>query len=126
MSKVLYSAVVLDSKSKEDLIRFFRPIITENDEILCHHMTINLGEIDPQYADALGRNVELTAYDYAFDDKVMAVGVKGFPTKNKKAHITVLVNRRNGGKPKMSNDLTNWNPIGIEIKLHGVVTEVKQ
>ena len=45
------------------------------------------------------------------DDKVMAVGVEGYPTNNKKAHITVAVNRTAGGKPMMSNNLSDWKKV---------------
>jgi tRNA nucleotidyltransferase/poly(A) polymerase len=125
MGRVLYSAVVLDNKSKHDLIKVFKPMIPDGYEILAHHMTLNMGGIDPKYKRDLGRDVELTVTDYAMDDKVMAVGVEGYPTNNKKAHITVAVNRTAGGKPKMSNNLTDWKPLGFPLKLIGTVSEVK-
>ena len=68
----------------------------------------------------------LSVIDYAIDDKVMAVGVEGYSSNNKKAHITIAVNRTNGGKPFMSNQLSDWKPIGFQIKLTGIVTEVKK
>ena len=60
------------------------------------------------------------------DDKVFAVGVDGYPTNNKKAHITLAVNRQGGGKPMMSNNLENWRPIGFPLVLKGIVTQVKR
>jgi hypothetical protein len=125
MDNVAYSAVVLDDKSRSRLIERFKSIIPEGFEILAHHMTINLGEIDPAYEKYLGLPVRINVVDIAGDNKVMAVGVEGFPTKNKKAHITLAVNRQAGGKPKMSNDLVDWEKLNRPLSLIGKVTEVQ-
>jgi hypothetical protein len=89
-------------------------------------MTLNMGTIDPRYAQDLGKAVELTVIEYAIDNLVMAVGVKGYPTNNKKAHITIAINRNEGGKPVMSNNLTDWRPIGFSVILNGTITEVSR
>jgi len=47
MSNVSYSAVVLDDRSRTRLIERFKSLIPEGYEIVAHHMTINMGEIDP-------------------------------------------------------------------------------
>lgn len=122
---VAYSAVVIDNDSRNELLNHFSSIIPDGWEIIAHHMTINLGEIDPEFEKYLGFKVTLNVEDIAFDDKVIAVGVSGFKSKNKKPHITLAVNRSNGGKPVMSNYLTNWKQISFGLKLNGVVTEVK-
>jgi hypothetical protein len=70
--------------------------------------------------------MNLSVIDYAIDDKVMAVGVEGYPTMNAKAHITIAVNRNAGGKPVMSNNLTDWKEINFKIELKGIVTEIKK
>jgi|JFJP01.1.fsa_nt_gi hypothetical protein len=125
---VSYSAVVLDEKSRNRLIKVFWNIIPSNFEVIAHHMTIKMGALDndsQEKRDLLdGKTIQLTANDYSIDDKVMAVGVDGYPTHNNKAHITLAVNRQNGGKPFMSNKLTDWKPLGFQIKLTGKVTEV--
>jgi hypothetical protein len=125
MAGISYSAVVLDGQSRERLINRFRSIIPEGFEIIAHHMTINMGEIDPEYEKYLGLPVRLAVEDIAMDDKVIAVGVSGFKTNNAKAHITLGVNRANGGKPMMSNNLTNWEKIRRPLSLTGKVTEVE-
>jgi hypothetical protein len=122
--KVAYSAVVLDDISKNKLIKVFNKMIPEGWEIIAHHMTINLGVINSKYADDLGKSINLSVENYAIDDKVMAVGVSGYPSINIKPHITLAVNRKDGGKPMMSNKLTNWRPLGFPLKLTGIVTEV--
>jgi tRNA nucleotidyltransferase/poly(A) polymerase/GNAT superfamily N-acetyltransferase len=124
MRRVLYSAVVLDSGARFRLVERFKKYIPENYEIIAHHMTINMGKIDPEYEKYLGMSVELTVEDIAIDDKVVAVGVSGFGTKNAKAHITLAVNTLGGGKPKDSNNLVNWQKIRRPLLISGKVTEV--
>ena len=122
---VSYSAVVLDESSRQRLLNRFGSYIPEGWEVIAHHMTINMGEIAPELEQYLGMTVELTVEDIAMDDKVMAVGVGGFHTKNEKPHITLAVNRVNGGKPFMSNKLENWNKVK-PLFLKGKVTEVER
>ena len=126
MSKgISYSAVVLDENSKERLIKRFNSMIPNDWKIFGDHMTINLGAIDPEYAKFLGMSVQISVDSIAMDDKVMAVGVSGFYSKNNHPHITIAVNRQNGGKPMMSNNLTDWTPLKIPLLLKGIVTEVE-
>jgi len=88
-------------------------------------MTINLGAIDPTYAKYLGMSVQISVNSIAMDDKVMAVGVSGFHSKNNHPHITIAVNRQKGGKPMMSNNLTDWKSLKIPLLLKGIVSEVE-
>jgi hypothetical protein len=127
MSNVAYSAIVLDERSREKLINFLnkKNLIPEGWEIIVDHATINSGEIDPNFIKYLGFPIKLNVIDYAIDDKVMAVGVSGFQFKNAKPHITVAVNRVNGGKPVMSNNLTDWKNLGQPLTVVGKVSEVK-
>jgi hypothetical protein len=125
MKNVRYTAVVLDDKSRTALLKRLGNMIPEGWETIAHHMTINMGAIVPEFAKFLGMNVDLNAEDFAADDKVMAVGVAGMPTKNGKPHITLAVNRANGGKPMMSNQLTNWEKLSEPLVLSGKVTEVE-
>jgi len=124
MSKISYSAVVLDERSRKRLIDKFKKIIPEDYEIIAHHMTINMGEIDPNYEKYLGMPVRLSVDEIAMDDKVIAVGVSNFPSKNDKPHITLAVNRQNGGKPVMSNYLKNWEKVKRPFYVVGTVQEV--
>jgi len=124
MKNIAYSAVVLTDESHGKLLKVFGSMIPEGWKPYAHHMTLNMGVIDPKYADKLGQEVELTVVDYAIDDLVMAVGVKGFPTNNAKPHITLAVNIDGGGKPFFSNKLTDWKPIGFPLKVTGIITEV--
>lgn len=120
---ISYSAVILDDKSRENLINRFKKYILNDWEVIAHHMTINTKEITPEWENYLGMDVNLTVESIAMDDMVVAVGVSGFYSENKKPHITLAVNRKNGGKPFMSKNLENWRKIK-PITIKGKVTEV--
>lgn len=122
-SDVLYSAVVLDEKSKSLLLQNFRSIIPEDWKIYVHHMTIAFGK-GVQDKSELGKTVTLRVTKLGISDMAIAVGVEGYPSKNAIPHITLAINP-NGGKPVMSNDITNWKDI-TPIKIQGTVTEVKK
>lgn len=125
MAGISYSAVVLDDRSKQRLIERFKNIISEDFEIIADHMTINMGEIDQEYQKFLGLIVRLNVNEIAMNDKVIAVGVSGFETHNAKPHITLAINRKAGGKPMMSNNLTNWEKIRRPLMITGKVVEVE-
>lgn len=123
MKKISYSAVILDDKSRSKLITTINEHIPNDWEVIAHHQTINMGEINTEFERYLGMKVPLRATELGFSDKVMAIKTEGFPTVNKIPHITIAVNRKDGGKPFMSNQITNWKKIP-EITLMGTVEEV--
>ena len=125
MANVAYSAVVLDEKSRSRLLEKIKNEIPEGWDVVTHHMTINMGELDPEYVKFLGMPVRLSVDEVAINDKVMAVGVSGFNSKNAKPHITIAVNRQAGGKPMMSNSLTDWQKLKRPLLISGKVTEVQ-
>jgi hypothetical protein len=121
-SDVLYSAVVLDTASRTFLLDFVDDLIPEGWKVIAHHMTINLGELKDK--SNVGEEVVLTVTDVGLSDMAMAVKVSGYPSKNENPHITVAINP-DGGKPAMSNQITNWRPVK-KVMLNGVVTEIKK
>ena len=88
-------------------------------------MTINLGEIDSKFERYLGLPVRLSVNDFAMNDNVMAVGVSGFESSNAKPHITLAVNKGAGGRPVMSNQLTNWERLKRPLLITGKVSEIE-
>jgi hypothetical protein len=127
-TKVLYTAVMLDMKSKEMLKKEFAHIVPDGWEWIGHHMTIQLGELPGVLKhEMLGKRVNLEVISFGKDDKVMAVGVDGYWSKNKRPHITLAVNRSGGGKPVMSNHISTelWEPYKMDILLSGIVEEYK-
>ena len=127
--KILYSAVVLDEKSKgilkNDLTKlFYDPKIHgEKWELFAHHMTIVFGK-GLEDKSEVGKTVQLTATELGISDMAVAVKVEGYPSANAIPHITVAVNIADGGKPFMSNKITDWTPLNNPIVLSGIVTEI--
>ncbi len=123
MKDISYSAVVLNERSKNKLIETFKNKIPEGYRIVADHMTICLGALPENQKKDIGLTVQLAVESFAMDDKVIAVGVTGYPSKNEHPHITLAVNDQNGGKAMMSNYLTNWEK-ALRIRVSGVITEV--
>lgn len=129
MAGISYSAVVLDDISHQKLVNVFKPMIPEDWVIVAHHMTIKLGALDDNSQakkDMIEeKTITLKVIDYAIDEKVMAVGVSGYESTNTKPHVTLAVNKNDGGKPMMSNYLKDWKELIVPLELTGKVTEVK-
>jgi predicted kinase len=119
--KVLYSAVVLDEISRNLLFKAFSEYIPEDWKKIGHHMTIAFGKGVDDEAD-LGKEVGLNVTDIGVSDMAIAVKVEGYPSKNAIPHITLAINP-DGGKPVMSNQITNWEPIG-GLKIRGTVQNI--
>jgi predicted kinase len=123
--KILYSAIVLDNPSRSNLLIKLGDNIPEGWEVIAHHLTVAFGKGFPEdLKERLGGNVELNATHFGTSDLAIAVMVNGFPVENKIPHITLAVNRKEGGKPFDSNKITNWVKLDKEIKLNGVATEI--
>lgn len=128
---IRYTAVVLDDKSHGKLASVFGSRIPQGWKLFAHHMTLNMGGIKviPENEKHLGEKIMLSVNDFAMDDKVMAVGVTvvnaDIKTNNTKPHITIAVNETGGGKPRMSNDLSDWQLFKRPFLLSGVITEVE-
>ena len=121
-----YTALVLDKASRDKLVSRFKDDIPEGWEVIAHHMTINMGDADGGPAENMvGDEAPLTVKTFAKDDLVMAVGVVSpVPSKNDIKHVTLAVNRKEGGKPFFSNKLKDWNSVTRPLVLKGKVEEV--
>jgi hypothetical protein len=99
----------------------------DNDwERLAHHMTIKMGELPEELKDKKGNVfVDLTATHIGyFEDKVVAVKLDSkFKSQNAFSHVTLAVNRKNGGKPFLSNKITEWKKLDKPISLEGKLSE---
>lgn len=122
MNHILYSAVVLDEKSKEKILNH---VLIPNDwKIINHHMTIKLGELPENLKNMIGDVVELTITKIGKSDKALAVGVDTEMSLNKFPHITVAINVENGGKPKHSNFIENWENLNEPFTVKGKIEEI--
>ena len=114
-----YTAVVLDNTSIKNVLQGVKNsnvFIPKGWEVNPHHMTIDMKSIPELQGDV----VPLTAYEIGISDMTIALKVKGYKVKSGLPHITVAVNRKEGGKPRMSKEIKNWRKIK-PIKLQGVV-----
>jgi len=124
--KVLYSAVVLDENSKTKLLTALKHLIPEGWALFAHHMTIVFAKgLPDDLKGDLGETVTLRATEIGISDMAIAVKVDGYFTTNDIPHITLAANTEAGGKPFMSNKITNWKPLGSYVSLTGVVTEIR-
>lgn len=121
MEKVLYSAVVLDEQSHDLLLNVFNDVIPEGWKTFAHHMTIAFGKGVDNPED-LGTVATLKVVELGISDMAIAVRVEGYPSKNAIPHITLAINP-NGGKPVMSNQITDWKPIK-SFEISGTVTNI--
>jgi hypothetical protein len=127
----MYSAIVLDEKSQLKLSAWAEknikvggirlPILVRDNgwKMFCHHMTVQypgIPEFLKQYKDT-DQTLEVT--HIGVSDKVVAVRVVGFHSENKIPHITIAVNVREGGKPVMSNQITDWTSVSTSLSLKG-------
>ena len=127
--KVLYSAVVLTEKSRSRLLETLAGNIPAGWDVFAHHMTIVFGkELPPELKPLLGGNVNLKATKIGMTNLVISVLVDVVealkPVSNKPSHITIAVNTKEGGKPVMGGEITDWATM-TPIILQGVITEVK-
>jgi hypothetical protein len=121
-SDVYYSAVVLDTASRNKLIDMLSDRIPAGWTVIAHHMTITMGPLKDK--TEIGNNVTLIASEIGLSDMAMAVKVTGYPSKNEIPHITLAINPE-GGKARMSNDITKWQPLKHFV-VKGVVAEIKK
>jgi len=97
--------------------------IPDGFEKIAHHMTINLGKLRDE--NLLNKKYDLKVVAVSKNDKIIAVKVETkAPSKCKTKHITVAVNRENGGKPVMSNDIFEWEKLKKPFILKGIVKEI--
>ena len=114
-----YTAAVLDNTSVGKILKQIKqemPNVPKGWEINPHHMTIDMKPIP----DLEGTIIPLIAYEVGVSDMAVALKVKGYKVKSGIPHITIAVNRKDGGKPRMSKEIKNWKKIK-PIKLQGVV-----
>ena len=124
-SQKLFASLILGDSSKNKLIDLVSKYIPEGWKVIAHHMTINFGKGLPEDLKGdLGKTKTITASEIGISEMAVAVKVNGYYSDNTIPHITIAINP-NGGKPVMSNDITDWKPLESPISLTGVVSEEK-
>lgn len=124
--KKKFASVVLDEASRTKLLKAIGHSLPLGWDVIAHHMTINFGEgLGRSRELQLGDKVRLEAISIGISDMAFAVGVRSLDisSDNEMPHITVGVNRAEGGKPVMSNNIKKWSNLEPYIGLTGIVTE---
>ena len=123
---ILYSAVVLDRQSTNNLISYVGQFvdIPFKWQSLGNHMTIIFKkELPTQLKKDLNKEVKLTVKKIGISDDAIAVEVEGYPTTKDIPHITVAI--PSDGKAVNSNYITDWEEVNDPLILNGKVTEVR-
>ena len=120
--------IVLKEQSKIQLLELIKNYELPNWEINADHYTVTYGRRykELNLSHSLGDEIIIYATHLGGNEHCFAIKVEGFYSDNSIKHITLLVNRINGGKPVMSNSITRWNKINISLKLVGVLTEFEK
>lgn len=94
-------------------------------ERIAHHMTIKLGPLPEEMLGRVGERVPITATHIGkYEDKAVAVKVfSSMGPRGNTPHVTLAVNRANGGKPFMSNKITEWIELPERVIVYGVLSE---
>jgi hypothetical protein len=126
-NNISYTGLVLTSSGHEELTDRLKDKFPGKWEKVAHHVTVNMGSFKGD-RELLNRKFPVEIISFLSDDKVCAVGVRiSDITTKENPHITMAVDRENGGKPAMSNKLS-WSeaePI-TPFVLEGTLLEVQQ
>jgi len=86
-------------------------------ELVCHHCTLTFGD----HIGTAGQRRSLNVSARSSNGLVAAFKVEGADdSTNKVPHVTAIVDRDSGGRPVMSNSLSDWVPCFFG-PLHGTV-----
>ena len=114
-----YSAVILTKESHEKLLRAFST--PKGWETYAHHMTIIYGKPLPEHCQGdIGKLVKLEVTHIGQNDTAQAAKVKGYYSTNKIPHVTLAVDKANGGKPVDSNKIERWEEVETFI-IEGII-----
>lgn len=108
MSKVLYTHATLTETSRAELLQWWQTNIGHvMPDKIGHHMTIKFKPNDEEVINSpLGKTVSLRVAGWGQNDKVQAVYIfTSVACANPIAHVTVAIDKANGGKPKDSNEM---------------------
>lgn len=129
MSKVLYTAIVLDEESQNRLRKLYREYYKQPGwKEICHHMTLKFGDsksqIDSFIESNLNKSFTLKSNTIGISEKAIALKIDtDIKTLNSYPHITVAVNSL-GGKPVDSNNIKRFIKLPINISLTGTLQHV--
>ena len=115
----MYTAIFLDEKSHKILLKKYN--VPEGWKIFGDHMTIKMGKVPTYLEPFLGNEYSMTINSVGKSKSNIAFGVKTKLSKNKRPHITLAVDMKNG-KPVDSNKIVDWFDIP-PFKVTGILSE---
>ena len=117
-----YTAGFLNISDQNKLIKLLKDKLPENWDIVCHHMTLNLGECKEEFSSFLNTKQKLTCVAFGIDLELEVAAIKVdsiLPSTNQTKHITFAVGKN--GKPFNSNKINNYielnQPIECEVDI---------
>ena len=120
-----WASLKLGDNSRKKLIEATKHYIPEGWEVIAKHMTINFGKgLSEDLKSDLGDIKPIRVTKVGVSDMAVAVMVEGYHSDNEIPHITLAINSKEGAKPVMSNDITNWSNLENYINLSGIVNEI--
>jgi hypothetical protein len=115
---------ILNNHSRMKLLMEIGEYIPEGWDVIAHHMTICLGCTPPKrVVNDLGKTKLVRITHIGKSDKALAVAVEGYYSEKSPAHITIAVNRKEGGKPRDADGITEWVKIKSRIQVSGTISE---
>jgi hypothetical protein len=127
-NSISYTAIILNTTSKNKLLKLVEGLIPKGWEVIANHITINLGEAPAELKGYLDVTTRFNLTGFGVSEKAVAVSVNllndNIKSKNKIPHITIAVNRSIGGKPYDSNKIQKWYPFEKKIILSGRLVEI--
>jgi hypothetical protein len=124
----MYTALELHPHEQDRLKGVLSKHIPEGWTVYVHHMTINMGPAATgPAAHLLGKEASVHLHKIGKDDLVVAVEVVSeVPSINERKHVTLAVNTKAGGKPRMSNAIKEWTLLNNEpLEFKGIVKELQ-
>lgn len=127
----LYFGVFIDDKAKQinlNTLQEYNITIPKDWNVYNHHMTIafnNQSELAKELYDMyklhFNTTINIMVNGIGISDKAIALRINfQLPTANKITHITMAVSK--DGKPRFSNDITNW----MDIKPYTITGTIKE
>ena len=120
--------VLLDEESKNILEKMASSVNKSDWELHGEHFTVVYGR---RYEELglnvpLGSLISISITHIGGNEFCYAVKAHGFYSHHPVSHITLLVNKLNGGKPVMSNTITEWKELNCPVFLTGTLIEYEK
>lgn len=118
-----WTAIVLDDDAQRALKEYASRCFPKmRGELVCHHCTLSFGD----HIGKAGQKRILNVSARSSNGLVAAFKVEGADdSTNKIPHVTAIVDREKGGRPVMSNSLSDWTPCFFG-PLHGTVKHLTE